>query len=45
MTTGHWYGIAFLGGALLGFFVIVRQNNAQIDNIYNWGNDRAVKGF
>lgn len=37
MNTGHWYGIAFLGGALLGFFVVARQSNDTIDAIYNSG--------
>ena len=37
MNTGHWYGIAFLGGALIGFFVIARQNNSTVDSIYNSG--------
>jgi len=37
MTSGHWYGIAFLGGALLGFFVFNRVSNQYIDSIYTSG--------
>jgi prolipoprotein diacylglyceryltransferase len=37
MNNSHWYGIAFLGGAILGFFVIVRQSNTAVDSLYNSG--------
>jgi hypothetical protein len=37
MNASHWHGIAFLGGALLGFFLIARQSNTAVDSIYNSG--------
>jgi len=37
MNNGHWYGIAFLGGALIGFFVLNRVSNQLIDATYNSG--------
>lgn len=37
MQTGHWYGIAFLGGALLGFFVVAKQSYGTVDTVYNSG--------
>ena len=37
MNSTHWYGIAFLGGAVIGFFVLNRVNNTLIDAVYTNG--------